>query len=333
MMAERDDQDTPWKDMLEEYFPEFMSFFLPDVHAAIDWSRTPAFLDKELQSVAVDAEFGRRYADKLVRVWRIGGDEFWVLIHVEVQGRKEQTFAERMFVYHYRIFDRYRCPILSLAVLSDSNKTWHPETYEHQLWGCKVSFQFPTIKLAMYNNQKEVLRTNTNPFAMVVLAHLAAQATRRSYRSRAKEKFLLWRNLYDLGLSRQQVLGLFRFIDWMLRLPEHLDTQVWQQIQQYGEEGRMTYISSVERRALKTGRELGLEQGRELGLEQGRAEAARQITIQLATKRFGTLTPAIIEQIHALPFALVDDFALAILDFGTIEDLITWLERPPEPIT
>jgi hypothetical protein len=61
-----------------------------------------------LQKVARDAEFGRRRVDKLVTVWRNNGSEAWVLIHVEVQSQREGKFAERMYVYNYRLFDRYR---------------------------------------------------------------------------------------------------------------------------------------------------------------------------------------------------------------------------------
>ena len=96
----RDDYDSPWKEALERYFPEFLALLYPSIHAEIDWTRGPAFLDKELQQVVRDAELGRRYADKLAKVYTRDGTETWVLIHVEVQGEPEARFAERMYVYH-----------------------------------------------------------------------------------------------------------------------------------------------------------------------------------------------------------------------------------------
>ena len=49
---EEDDQyDSPWKDIIEQYFPDFMSFFFPKAAEEIDWSRGYEFLDKELQKV------------------------------------------------------------------------------------------------------------------------------------------------------------------------------------------------------------------------------------------------------------------------------------------
>ena len=40
--------DTPWKDILEAYFPQCLEFFFPDAHAQIDWERGFEFLDGEL---------------------------------------------------------------------------------------------------------------------------------------------------------------------------------------------------------------------------------------------------------------------------------------------
>ena len=33
------DYDSPWKEMLDGYFPAFMAFFFPAAAAEIDWSR------------------------------------------------------------------------------------------------------------------------------------------------------------------------------------------------------------------------------------------------------------------------------------------------------
>lgn len=115
------DLDSPWKETLEHFLEAFLAFFFPAVHQAIDWSRGYHSLDKELQQVVRDARIGRRLADKLFQVWRMDGQEAWLLIHIEVQGKREKSFPERMFVYSYRIYDRYRRPVLSIALLCDDS--------------------------------------------------------------------------------------------------------------------------------------------------------------------------------------------------------------------
>jgi hypothetical protein len=93
-----------------------MQFFFPQTAALIDWKRPHEFLDKEFQQIARGAEQGRRYADKLVKVWHINGKEIWLLIHVEVQGTPEDVFPQRMFTYNLRIFDKFSKPAISLAI-------------------------------------------------------------------------------------------------------------------------------------------------------------------------------------------------------------------------
>jgi hypothetical protein len=53
------DYDSAWKEALESFFEEFISFFFPEAHSGIDWSLGYEFLDKELQKVVRDAELGR----------------------------------------------------------------------------------------------------------------------------------------------------------------------------------------------------------------------------------------------------------------------------------
>src|SRR5205823_299662 len=120
------DFDTPWKEALDRYFPLFLAFFFPAIAREIDWARGYEALDKELQQIVREAELGRRLVDKLFKVWRTDGREGWVYIHVEVQGQEEADFAERVFVYYYRLFDRFGKAVVSLAVLSDDRPGWRP---------------------------------------------------------------------------------------------------------------------------------------------------------------------------------------------------------------
>ncbi len=197
------DVDSPWKEVLERYFAAFTTFFFPAVHAGIDWERGYAFLDKELQWVVRDARLGRRYADKLIQVWLRDGDEVWVLVHVEVQGQYEASFAERMFMYHTRIRDRYQRPVVSLAVLTDGRRRWRPAVYRQDLWGCALHWRYPLVKLLDYRDREAELETHANPFAVVVLAHLKAQDTARDLEARYNWKWRLARGLYHRGWSRQ----------------------------------------------------------------------------------------------------------------------------------
>ncbi len=85
MSQEPTQLDSPWKDIIELHFEEFMVFFFPQVHALIDWGKDYEFLDKELQKAVRDAELGQRLVDKLVKVHLHNGETTHLYIHIEVQ--------------------------------------------------------------------------------------------------------------------------------------------------------------------------------------------------------------------------------------------------------
>ena len=146
-----------------------------------------------------------------------------MLVHIEVQGDEDADFAKRMYVYNYRLFDRYDRRVASLAVLTDDRPQWRPSAYGYELWGCRVGLEFPVIKLLDYEKDWGSLEKDPNPFAVVVMAHLQTIATRQDAKKRLQSKLALVRMLYERGYSKQDILELFRFIDWVLVLPEELE--------------------------------------------------------------------------------------------------------------
>jgi hypothetical protein len=269
------------------------------------------FLDKELQKITGKAEVGRRLVDKLVKVYTTDGDETWVIVHVEVQGQHEADFAKRMFVYYYRLFDRYNRDIVSLAVLADDRKTWRPKQFRKTRWGCEARFTFPSIKLLDYAKREEELETSRNPFAIVALASLKTRATRKHPEDRFQWKLRLFKLLYERGYRKDDIVELMRFIDWIMVLPETLETRFDEAIFQYEEEHRMKYVTSFERYGIKKGQ---LQISREAVLDnlQVRFERVPE-TIAEAISTINDLS--LLKQLHrdAVTVKSVDEF-LAILD-------------------
>lgn len=264
-----------------------------------------------MQRVARRAKDKRRYADKLAKVWRRDGTETWVLIHIEIQAGYEAEFAERMFVYYYRLFDRYRLPLASLAVLADDRPRWRPDGYRRDLWGCEVTMQFPTVKLLDYQPRLAELETADNPFALATAAHLLAQATRHDERRRLSGKLALTRRLYQRGWNRQEVIDLYEFIDWLLVLPETLEAAYLDEVQELEESTKIRYISSAERIGMKRGEEKGLQQG----LQQGNTRVLRR---QLR-KRFGDLPDWVETSLLQGTPAQLERWAEQLLDAETLE--------------
>ena len=307
--ASTDDYDSPWKEAIETYFPEFLAFYFPYVHTAIDWQHTPVFLDKELRATVRDAESGKLYVDKLVRVVGRSGRSLCLYIHIEIQGTRQRIFAERMFVYHYRLFDRYRAPVVSLALLTDPFSAWQPRHFQYEHLDCRLRLDFPMVKLLDWRDRQDTLGDDDNPFALVTLAHLHTQATRRNMTARLQAKGALVKLLYRKGWDRQRVLDIFHVLDWMLHLPDYLEQQLWQNTLELQEEKQMRYVTSVERMGIAKGRQEGRQEGLHEGLQKGLQ--------RLLVKRFGPLPPVYQERIRT----------------ASIEHLSAWfdqaLEDPP----
>ncbi|MBR8840801.1 MAG: transposase [Stigonema ocellatum SAG 48.90 = DSM 106950] len=275
MTEQRADYDNPWKEAMSLYFQPFMAFFFPHIHDNINWRRGYEFLDKELQQIVRDAEIGRREADKLVKVWQNSGKETWLLLHIEIQSQAQSVFAERMYVYNNRIFDRYRQKVVSLAILADDEPSWRPTKYSYEIWGCEVLLKFPMVKLLDY--QQDTLKQSTNPMAVIVEAHLGTQQTTADPTQRYQAKLRIAKSLYQRGYSRQDILELLRLVEWMMTLPDFLELDFQQEIIRFEEETKMPYILSFERKAIQA--EQAAQQAQQAAQQaaiQARQEAAIQ---------------------------------------------------------
>lgn len=250
------DFDSAWKEALDVFFEPFMAFFFAAAYREIDWERGVEMLDKELQQIAPESEQGRRVVDKLVKVWRTNGQDEWVLIHVEVQSQEQSDFAQRMFVYNYRSFDRYNRRVASFAILGDDRPTWRPDRFGYELWGTKVGIEFATAKLLDY--EVSDLETDPNPFAVVVLAHLKALQTAHNDEERRVSEVRLVKGLYSRGFDAEQIRQLYRLTDTMMSLPRPLAELAWQEILEFEMEKNMPLLSTAERVGLEKGREEGI---------------------------------------------------------------------------
>ena len=62
--------DEAWKQIIERFFPQFLRFFVPEIHKAIDFQKPLTFLDKEMKQLAQQALKGAKVVDKLAKVFR-----------------------------------------------------------------------------------------------------------------------------------------------------------------------------------------------------------------------------------------------------------------------
>jgi hypothetical protein len=168
--------DILWKVVIEEIFDDMLRFIFPDADKVYDMERGFEFLEKELTEMSPepDKAADTRFADKLVKVFHRGGEEEWVLMHVEIQGdtSKRLEFSERMFRYFYRILDRYNRPVSAIAIFTGQDGKKMPCRFNYAYRTTKVLYEYHTLSILEFTDEE--LDRSTNPFAQVALAAKAA---------------------------------------------------------------------------------------------------------------------------------------------------------------
>jgi hypothetical protein len=290
---------------LDLFLKQILQLFFPDIHDAIDWSRGYENLDAELHEIIRDAELGKTLADKLFRVYLLTGQELRLLIHLEVQSQPDNEFPARMFVYHYRIWDRYDQPVVNLAILVDDRPNWRPTEYLRETFGCEVRLRFRTIKLLDWATRDEELAANSNPIAIIVRAHLHSLLTHGDVTARYGSKSGLLRQLLDRGLEPERIRQIYRLIDWLLDLPEELQERLRIEIHKYAEDKQMPFVTSFERLAKEEQVKEDLETVLEIRFGEPGREFARSLDLildrSILKEIFRTaITAAKIDELRAL---------------------------------
>jgi hypothetical protein len=272
------------------------------------------FVDKELQAVMRDAESGRQYVDKLVKLFSRAGVEQRVLVHIEVQSQPDGGLSLRLFRYNRRLFDAWGVPVSTLAVLADDEPSFRPVAYDEDNMGNRVLFEYPRCKLLDLPVRR--LREGRNGIGRFILAHRLAQRTKGDPRRRKAGKLRLVKELYRQGFEREEILELFRLMDWVLPLSGPWSIEFSQELEAFEESLHMPYITSIEQMGLTRGREEGRQEGRREGRQEGRQEgrvlALRDAVREALEARFGLVSPGI---------------ALRIEQEGNVETLRHWLRR------
>lgn len=283
--------DSAWKSILEIYLPQALELCFPDLYALIDWDREWVFMDKELESISVISETGKRFLDKLARAYLKNGEVMWVLLHFEIELKPTQEFPERMFLYGIRLYDKYRKPIASCVLLADTSQ-FRTSFYEISLAGSRIRHDFLTCKLIDFEKKRNELETSTNPFAAVILFHLDALAAKKQpQEERLLTKITLTKRLYEKNFKKEEIINIFRFLDFSIALNEKFELQFQEEIHKLEESKKMTYIYSpfellMKKRVTKSITESVTESVTKSVKEKSITERNEQIVLRLLKKGF-----------------------------------------------
>lgn len=154
----------------------------------------------------------------------------------------------------------------------------------------------------------------------MAVVHSKTMATHGEPQSRLHWKLRIVRGLYERGFSRQQVLELFRLVDWLMVLPEELTPQLERDLEEIERGTSMPYITSIER--------LGIERGVLQGLQRG-------VLNNLAT-RFGEVPGEIrarVEQVaHEEHLLALQRQAITVASLAEFEQLLHTWDEPEDAL-
>jgi hypothetical protein len=282
--------DEAWKKVIERLFPHFLKFFVPELYHEVDFSHEPSFLDKEMEQLSKESVKGAKYVDKLAKVYLKDGSELWLLVHIEVQGYSDEGFPLRMFRYFYRIFDRYGKRVVSMALMTTSDKGNTPSQYELKAYGSGVVFDYLSFKLMDYDRTQ--LENDDSPIATIILTCQDKEIARQKGKAFDLKRRLI-RNLFSKGFDKDVVAASLEFIDWAIELKKEEDDILWREVKQMREVKNMPYVMSFARIAMKEGREKGKKEGkkegREEGLQQGSLLTLKEVILETLSDKFGEI--------------------------------------------
>jgi len=280
--------DQLFKEFLQAFFRDFLELFCPDIAARLDFG-TVRFLEKELFTDFPEGSL--READVVAEVDTQDGIEGLVLVHIEVQARREPNFSERMFQYYALLWLRYRKPIVPIVVyLKGGGDGLVEEAYDVTVLGRKaLQFWYQSVSLAPLDAREYLGRGNP------VAAALAALMDRRRSREPLTLRALMLQAVAESNLDDARKFMLLNLVETYFELAAGEEKRFRRLLSKKGfrevQEMQVTWADRMRAQYEKEGREQGLVEGK------------REALLRLLANKFGQLSEELTAQVRALESA------------------------------
>lgn len=333
------EMDGPWKYILSLLFQQFIELCFPEIATQIDWSEKVS-LNTEFQKMVTDektknTKTKKKITDLLFKVHMKNGQRTSVILHLETQGQtQKEDFPVRMVEYSLAISKNYKDPVLSIAILIDSDPNWRVDRYE------KINpitnkpyfqFLFYMVKLLDYAPKLEQLNSEENIFALVLRAQLKVMETqwnsktlkvakREKQIKRFEDKKMFALELRSLlrkkKVSREQMNSLQKFLDCIIKLPEDLMIEYNTAVKQIAEDWEKTYVSTHE--------QVGRIEGRKEGLQEGIQKGEATFLSNLLKGRFPrAVTAKYLKMINSADSSTLSLWGKKLLNAKSIDDVFS----------
>lgn len=277
-----------------------------------------------------------RRADIVVEA-TLKGKETLIIIHVEPQSYHQDNFPQRMYQYFSLLYNRYRKPILPIALFTYDQIKDEPNQFTIQFPFFDVlTFSFLKVELKK-QNWRAYLKSN-NPVAAALLSRMGYL---ESEKTEVKREFL--RMLLTLNTTPAELELVNGFFESYLKLNEQEEERLMKEMQEkeFTEEER-EFISRLPNswrdKGLRQGREEGLKigmkegkkegikEGIEEGIIKGETKALAKTTIRLITKFVAPVSEDLVETIQKQDIQTLERLIDHIDEFKSIGQVKEYLK-------
>ena len=310
------DHDQRFKEMIREFFPQFMNLFF-EVYAKEFDLTSPQWLDKE---VLPNPPEGERHILDLVAKLRTTRslsanrtEECLALVHVEIESQDRTTALKpRLPRYYFHLRDKHRLPVLPIVLyLRVGMEGIGTDEVIEEFGPLQVMrFQYLYVGLRSLDALQYSRGDNWLGVALSALMH----ANRDQWPVLGAEAL---RRLADAPLNDHQRFLLSDCVQAYLPLDE-AGLATFERITKAEPYSK---VIAMNKTPYDKGIERGLEQGLERGLETGKESALRDVAIALLESKFRSVPGSIIERIGTLSYSELRTLTIGIQGAATIEEL------------
>lgn len=307
------DRDRLFKDLLKNFFLEFVDLFFPKIAVAID-PKSIRFLEEESPTTKEQGEqephaqqqAAAASSNVLVQV-RLRGQESCFWVHLENSSDTNIKLERRVFHTFARLDAKYNLPIYPIILQSsDSSQRLETNGYRVEFVDRRVlDFSFVAIQLHRLNWRDFLQRRN--PVAAALMPTMNVQTFDRPV---VKAECL--RLLTNLRLDAKKVKVISQFIEAFLHLSAAEEQVLQTEMERMGllERERITNL---------------LTSTTQENQQQGAEREALTLVLRLLKRRVGDLNPEMEAKVRDLPVKQIEDLGEALLDFNNEDDLKNWL--------
>lgn len=308
------DRDRLFRDLLKNFFLEFVDLFFPKIAVAIDPKSIRFLEDEESPKPQEQGDnppaptVQGASSNVLVQV-RLRGQESCFWVHLENSSETSIKLERRIFHTFARLDEKYNLPIYPIILQSsDTSQRLETNGYRVEFVDRRVlDFSFVAIQLHRLNWRDFLQRRN--PVAAALMPTMNVQTFDRPV---VKAECL--RLLTNLRLDAKKVKVISQFIEAFLHLNAAEEQVLQTEMERMGllERERITNLLTSTTQANQ---------------QQGAKREALSLVFRLLKRRVGDLNPDLEGQVRSLPVNQVEDLGEALLDFNNAEDLKNWLRE------